>query len=115
MNDNRKLKVLVLSLGLVLGMTMPKIARAQFGGGVFGYGREVERQSRDGVFDAAAGLGYYNLYNQQFGDNQYGGYNLYNQTFGQEVPLGSGWLILTAAGAAYALKKRINNDKNQKS
>ena len=111
----RKLKVLVLSLGLVLGMTVPKIAQAQVGGGLFGYGREVEQQSRDGMFNILNGSGYYNLYNQQFGENQYGGYNLYNQTFGQELPLGSGLGILTAAAVGYALKKRKNNGKNQKS
>ena len=107
MNDNnRKLKALGLSLGLVLGMTTPKIGQAQFVGGLFGYGREVELQHREGMINAVTGLGYYNLYNQQFGDDHYGGYNLNNQTFGQEVPLGNGLLVLTAAGLGYALKKK---------
>ena len=52
--------------------------------------------------------GGYNLHNQQFSDDE-GGYNLYNQFF--EVPLGSGLLILTAAGVGYALKKRKSNKK----
>ena len=112
MNNDRKLKVLVLSLGLILGMMMPEMAHAQCGGGLFGYGREVEQQQRESLFNAISGSGFYNLYNQQFGDNQYGGYNLYNQTFGQEVPLGSGLLILSVAGAGYALCKRKNNEKN---
>ena len=48
---------------------------------------------------------YYNLTNQTFGfdDN---GYNLTNQTFGQDAPLGGGLLILTAAGAGYAIIRR---------
>ena len=61
--------------------------------------------------------GGYTLFNQQFGsdDNDNGGYELYNQIFGQDanldVPLGSGLLILAAAGAGYALKKRKSNLK----
>ena len=59
----------------------------------------------------------YNLFNQQFGSDDEGGYELYNQTFGQdneEAPLGSGLLVLTAAGALYTLKKRKNNNKRTK-
>ena len=44
------------------------------------------------------------LYNSSFGS---GGYNLNNQTFGQEaVPLGSGLIVMLAAGGAYALVRR---------
>ena len=89
----------------------------QSGGGLFGLGpvlSDMEYSTRGGLFNPT-GVGGYNLYNQQFGDNQNGGYNLYNQTFGQEVSLGSGLLILTTAGAGYVLRKRKNNRNNQKS
>ena len=83
-------------------------ASAQEGGGLFGYGpvsREMRYRNRGGLFDPTS-VGGYNLYNQQFGSDDEGGYELYNQTFGQELPLGSGLLILTVAGAGYALKKK---------
>ena len=112
--NNKKLKVFVLSVCLALGTTMPKIAQAQFGGGLFGYGLDTEQKSREGLLGDPNSQGGYSLYNQQFGEIQYGGYNLYNQTFGQEVPIGSGLLILSAAGVGYALKKRNNNGNNLK-
>lgn len=34
-----------------------------------------------------------------------------NQTFGQSVPLGSGVLLLVAAGAGYAILKRKEDEK----
>ena len=74
---------------------------------------ELEAPNRRGLLNGGP-TGGYSLYNQQFGSDENGGYELYNQTFGQEVPSGSGLLILTAAGAGYALRKRKNN-KNQKS
>ena len=111
--NNRKLKVLVLSLGLVLGMMIPKMLHAQEGGGVFGFGQYTEQQSREGLLGDPTTMGYFNLHNQQFNDGE-GGYNLYNQSF-EEVPMGSGLLILTAAGAGYALKKRKSNIKKHKS
>ena len=110
----KNLKALVLSMGLVLGMVTPVIAQAQWGGGVLGYGRDAEQISRGGLFGNPDEIGGYFLYNQQFGDEN-GGYNLSNQTFGQEVPLGSGLLILMTAAAGYVLKKRKNNDNNLKS
>lgn len=115
MNNDRKLKVLVLSVGLVFGVMTPVIAQTQLGGGLFGYGRETEQRSREGLLYLIVDQGGYFVYNQQFGDDENGGFNLNNQTFGQEAPLGSGLLILTAAAAGYALRKRKNNRNNQKS
>ena len=77
-------------------------------------GEYVSRGVMNKGGDPESSLGY-NLYNQQFGDNQNGGYNLYNQTFGQETPLGNGLLFFAVAGAGYALRKRKNNRNNQKS
>lgn len=54
--------------------------------------------------------GTYSLGNQQFGAGDNGNYNLTNEQFG--APLGGGLLILTAAGAAYALGKRKHNKKH---
>ena len=113
MDKNRKRKALLLSLGWALGVMIPKVDYAQCGGGLLGYGHEVEQQSRESLFgneNYPIGI---NLYNQQFGD-EFGGFNLYNQSF-EEVPMGSGLLILTAAGAGYALKKRKSNIKKHKS
>ena len=94
-------------------------AQSDDNGGLFGWGKVAEKEMfyRRGLMnkggDPESFLGY-NLYNQQFGDNQDGGYNLYNQTFGQEVPMGSGLLLFAVAGAGYALGKRKNNG-NKKS
>ena len=112
MNDNnRKLKVLVLSVGLVLGTTMPKMAQAQFGGGMLGYGRDAEQQSRDNLLRNGIYQGGYNIGTEIFGSDTDGGLNIYTQQFGDEAPLGGGWLVLTMAGTAYAFKKRKNNKK----
>jgi len=55
--------------------------------------------------------GGYNIITEQFGSDDYGGFNIGTQIFGLEAPLGGGCLVLTFAGAAYAFKKRKNNDK----
>ena len=116
-DSNRKRKALVLSLCLVLVLEMmiPKNARAQFGGGMLGYGFASEQQYYGGVLGSASSQGGYHLTNQQFGVITLGGYQLSNQTFGQDAPLGSGIFILTAAAAGFALRKRKYNDNNQKS
>ena len=110
--SKRYLKAFVLSLGLSAGLLLPVSAKAQNeGGGIFGYGNgSTAEPQRDGVFDARTLNGGYNLHNQQFGSDN-GGYNLNNQTFGQDASLGSGLLLLTAAGVGYALKKRKKNNK----
>ena len=107
----RNLKAFVLSLGIVAAMALPYTVSAQ---GVFGdlldnYYIEMEQDNRGALLRGRSyeDIGI-NLHNQQFSDDE-GGFNLYNQFF--EVPLGSGLLILTAAGAGYALKKRKSNNK----
>lgn len=110
--SNRKLKAIVLSLVLVFGMT--ELTHAQYGGGLLGYGRDAEQQSRDGMFRGGAGQGGYNIGTQIFGSDTDGGFNIYTQQFGYEepeTPLGSGCIVLTLAGAAYAFRKRKNNNK----
>ena len=107
--------------GLVL--SPPMVAQNDGSRGLFGRGGNNDYANRSEVgasgllnqgFGATAG----NLTNQGFGftqdglDNQgFGATNggITNQTFG-ETPMGSGLLILLAAGAGYAtLKKRKSN------
>ena len=111
MKTTKKLKTIALSLGLAAAMLPVANVSAQ---GVFGdlldnYYIEMEQDNRGALLRGRSyeDMGF-NLHNQQFSDDE-GGYNLYNQFF--EVPLGSGLLILTAAGAGYALKKRKSNKK----
>ena len=122
--NNNKPKVIVLSLLLILGMLLPVGASAQDysrPGGLFSYygwlNSELKEVEEGGLFRAGANEDDFNcnLFNQNFspifGDD-IAGYNLYNQSF-EEVPLGSGLLILTAAGAGYALKKRKSNKNSR--
>lgn len=107
MNQLKK-KSLLLTLVLSVGLLLPIGASAQTGSGVFYRGDNAESADNPSMMNRS-GIGGYNLNNQNFGS---GGYELHNQTFGQETtPLGSGLLILVAAGAGYALKKRKNNSK----
>ena len=100
-----------LLLGLVLGLMLPISVIAQQGGGVFGYGKKKEQADSYGFMGRGSSSGRYNVGTQHFGEDVNGGYNIGTQQFGQELPLGSGWLVLTLAGAAYAFKKRKNNHK----
>ena len=114
--NNKKRKAIVLSLVLAAGMLLPAGASTQNHarqGGLFGhFGLFNSEEPEVGMLGRGeTEEGGYILFNQQFGTEENGGYELNNQTFGQpdDVPLGSGWLILVAAGAGYALKKRKNN------
>ena len=113
-NNHKKRKALMLLMAMAALLSVPIAASAQYDGsrGVFGRGFEAEAEPSRSLMSGATGG--YNLHNQQFGSEENGGYNLYNQSF-EEVPLGSGLLILMAAGAGYALKKRKNNIKTHKS
>lgn len=103
-----KEKTLLLTLALSAVLLLPMGVSAQKGGGIFYRGDKAENVDNVSMMSRGA-TGGYNLNNQNFGSN---GYELHNQTFGQETtPLGGGLLILVAAGAGYALKKRKNNNK----
>ena len=100
---NRKLKVLLLSLMMAIGLMLPSTSQGQNDG--FFQNDEDFYNNRD---EAAGSLsnqtfgGYgYSLTNQTFGSN---GYNLTNQTFG--APIGSGLLIMMIAGIGYAIVKK---------
>lgn len=114
MNKVKK-KTLLLTLALLARLLLPLTMNAQYREDQFGL-QEWGQTSLLGK-EASSSSGGFNLFNQQFGEDEEGGYELYNQTFGQDsdTPLGSGLLILVAAGAGYAFKKRKNNNKKQES
>lgn len=66
-------------------------------GSMYGYGGLL-RGSSEG----------YSITTELFGSDG-GGYQIGTEQFGYDVPLGSGLFIMTAAGAAYALRKRKKN------
>lgn len=82
-NRKLKLKSVFFTMAMAFGMLLPVTASAQSDGFFRGGGDYSNR-------DAGGGA-----------------YSLNNQTFGQETaPLGTGLLILTAAGAGYVALKR---------
>lgn len=106
--QNGKRKILALSTAMAAMLLLPQTSTAQYDETRYGLqpwfstslmGRE---NGRGGDF---------NLITQQFGSDDYGGFNIGTQLFGQEAPLGGGCLVLAFAGAAYAFKKRKNNNK----
>ena len=73
----------------------------------------MKAQKSDGFFrndelynDRNGAIGGYNVGTQGFGSDVYGGYNIGTQQFGQDLPLGEGLLVMAAAGAFYAARKR---------
>ena len=97
MNKQTKFKVLVLSMAMAFGMLSSVTASAQgdgfFGGDSFGGDRLLEAEwylSNNGIGQFAAD------------------WAIINNGIGQ-APIGTGLLILTAAGAGYAALKRKRN------
>ena len=106
--EKKKLKTVVLSLALA-GMMWPANAFAQQGG-MLGHGKTTETQNQS--FFGRGGGSSDGLSLQNFGEYDD---DLTLQNFGQEVPLGSGWLILMASGAGYAaLKSRKKQNTRKK-
>ena len=97
MKRTTKRKALVLSMAMALGMLLPTTTTAQSDG----FFRDAgEYSNRDGS-------GNYSIGTQQFGSDVNGGYNIGTQNFGQDpAPLGSGLIVMLAAGGAYALVRR---------
>ena len=100
---NRKLKVLLLSSMMAIGLVLPSTSHAQ--SDAFFRDGDNFYTNRDGTEGSLAnqtfGNSSYSLTNQTFGSN---GYILTNQTFG--APLGSGLLIMVMAGVGYAFAKK---------
>ena len=105
------LLIVVASLSVpTMAQTMSQDRLSQ--GGLFCKGPVSDNPQRDnagGLFNPSTGG--YDITTQHFGSDVYGGYNITTQHFGHDAPLGGGCLVLTLAGAAYALKKRKNNKK----
>ena len=115
-----KPKSIVLSLALAGGLLWPMAVNAQkyvlYDDGLFRRGPMGKYYDDYSLFRGMmnANNGGYFIYNQQFGSDVNGGFNIGTQQFGyeeEETPLGSGCIVLTLAGAAYAIRKRKNNKK----
>ncbi len=77
-----RLKAMMLSLTVAAMLLLPTTSTAQSDG----FFKNYDNGDRDGDIAITGGLT--------------------NQTFGQEAPLGSGLLIMLAAGAGYAILKK---------
>lgn len=94
MNKINNMKALVLSLAMALGMLLPMTTNAQSDG--FFRGSMDNYDNRTAGIDSDEGAG------------------ISNWGIGEEVPLGSGLLVLAAAGAGYALARRKRNYKTNR-
>ena len=86
-----KIKAMLLALMILLGLIAPVTATAQKSDGFFRGGND-NYQNRDASINDEGGISNYGI--------------------GEEVPLGSGLLILTAVGAGYAISRRKRNLKH---
>jgi hypothetical protein len=84
MKKTTTLKALVLSMVMTLGFVMPMAAQTD---GFFKNNNE-------------------DIYGNRDGGTSVTGSSITNQQFGQTVPVGSGLLIMVAAGAGYAVARR---------
>ena len=117
MNNYKKLKIIVVSLGLGVIMLTATSVQAQMIDLLDEYYEELEREeleqrNNQSILNrSGSSSGGYNISQGQFGSDDYGGFNIGTQLFGQEAPLGGGCLVLAFAGVAYSFKKRKNNNK----
>ena len=95
-----KMKKKVLALSLAMSVALPIGAFAQ--NGLFQRGVNDEAYYGFGGSTEKSGL---------LGDRSVATGTINNQIFGQSTPLGSGILILIAAGAGYAALKRKEDEK----
>jgi len=97
--EKRKLKLMALSAVLAAGMLLPIRTMAQFDRGD-GFFKSESPQNRDGIFSSSTSNEFFNI---EGNPNQFGSTEPFNFT---DVPLGSGLLVMTLAGAGYAVLKR---------
>lgn len=95
MNYKKITRIFAFSLGMAATLLSTNLHAQQKGDGLFGKGNATEQSDNYSMM----------------GRGDTGGYEITTQQF-EEVPIGSGWLVLTLAGTAYAMKKRKNNNKN---
>ena len=112
MKTNKKLKAVVLSMGLGVAMLTATSAQAQVINLLDEYYDELDEANHGALLRDGSSSNYNNnLSLQNFGGGEDG---LTLQNFG-EAPLGSGWLILMASGAGYAaLKSRKKQNTRKK-
>ena len=109
-NTKRKLKTIALMVAMAAGLMLPRTVSAQdlFSGNPIN--NQIFGASNSGGIDnqifGASNAG--SIDNQTFGASNEG--NITNQTFGNKLPLGSGILIMVAAGAGYAAIKRRRSE-----
>ena len=115
MNNKKTLKTVMFLLGLAVLLFQAVPVNAQFvinkGLLTNPYLDEEQSDRKNRGMLRGGSRGEFNISTQGFGSDEYGGFNIGTQLFGQEAPLGSGCLVLAFAGAAYAFKKRKNNNK----
>jgi len=102
----RKLKMMALMAAMAAGVLLPCTMKAQdlFSGNPINNQR-FGVSNEGGIDNQMFGVGNVgSIDNQRFGASNEG--NITNQTFGNKLPLGSGILIMVAAGAGYAALKR---------
>lgn len=102
MRKKEKTKAIVLSMAMTIALSVPLGVSAQEGG-LFQRGVSDETYYGAGSENGTSGV-----FGQR--DGQTTGV-INNQVFGQPVPLGSGLVILLAAGAGYAALKRKEDEK----
>ncbi len=84
-----KTSILVMAIGLFLSSSLFAQEQNSYQGGLFGRENAVEETETRGLMNRSSVTG-----------------NLDNQAFGQNVPLGSGLLILLGATVGYAIIKK---------
>ena len=102
MNNNKKLKAIVLSLGLAALMT-PATMNAQINRGLLQnpYKQDNSQKNTHGLVNR----------DQQYESTLNGGLGNAQQEDPTTAPLGGGIAVLVAAGAGYALLKRKEETK----
>ena len=112
MNKSKKKKSFVFSLLVAAGLMLATHLSAQTQdrpGGLFG--KQTE-EAQKGLMDRTGYFAYSDITGQGFGATNG---EITGQTFGQNAPLGSGLLVLLAAGAGYSVfksRKKQNRKEN---
>ena len=100
-----KRKAIMLSVAMAVLLAMPTMMSAQIDKEGSFFGSKTSENS--GGLMNQRGSGGFIVSTQEFGSGLTGGFEVSTQQFGQDsAPVGSGLLVLLAAGAGYALVRR---------